>query len=108
MLISVNSDTSARVLLPATVAASISVPNNMTVATSALHAKQNLSVLPGNSKSSATHPHTLQWPTKSCSVVSIWNAASFLEAPCSNLVPTLCRAAFAVTVNGKKWHVRKS
>jgi hypothetical protein len=74
LLISLNSDTSALVFLPATVAASISVPNNRTVARSALHGKQNLSLLPGSSKSSVKQPHTLHWPTDACSVISMLNA----------------------------------
>jgi hypothetical protein len=67
-LISENSDTSAFVLRPARVAASISVANTMAVATSALHARQYFSVLPGSSNDSATRPQTAHRPTSSCSV----------------------------------------
>src|ERR1700720_2624144 len=59
-LTSSHSHTNAALFLPDTVAASISVPSNMTVARSALHGRQNLPILPGRSKSSVTRPHTLQ------------------------------------------------
>jgi hypothetical protein len=86
VLISSNSDTNASVFLPAIVPASISVPSNMTVARSALHARQNLSVFPGSSNNSVTRPHTLHWPIKSCSVVSMKNTAFPFPA---RLVPML-------------------
>lgn len=88
-LTSLNSVTSASVLLPATVAASISVPNRMTVAMSALHERQNFSVLPGSSKSSVIQPQTLQRPLKACSVISILNDLPFPLA----LIPVLRRVS---------------
>ena len=88
-LTSSNSHTNAALFLPDTVAASISVPNNMTVARSALHGRQNLSILPGRSKSSVTRPHTLQWPLKACSVISIWNDSALPFPECQ--VPILQR-----------------
>jgi hypothetical protein len=64
LLISRNSETSARVFRPARVAASISVVNKMVVARSALQARQHLSVLPGRSKSSLIRPHMQQEPIR--------------------------------------------
>jgi hypothetical protein len=64
LLISRNSETSARVFRPARVAASISVVNKMVVARSALQARQHLSALPGRSKSSLIRPHMQQEPIR--------------------------------------------
>jgi hypothetical protein len=57
-LISANSDTSAFVFLPASVAASISLLNKMAVAKSAVHSRQNLSILPELKKFHNTATHT--------------------------------------------------
>jgi hypothetical protein len=56
------------VLLPASVAASISVLNRMAVAKSALHSKQHFSVLPGSSNNSWICPQTLHGAIESFSV----------------------------------------
>lgn len=53
---------------PASVAASISVLNRIEVATSALHARQYFSLLPGSSTNSARRPHTLHCAIESCSL----------------------------------------
>src|SRR5271167_44910 len=53
-----NSATRALASWPASVATSISVVRRMEVATSALHSRQYLPVLPGRSKSSALWPQT--------------------------------------------------
>ena len=63
-----NSETNASVLLPASVAASISVLNNMAVAISALHSRQHFSVLPGSSNNSSRWPQTLHAAIESFSV----------------------------------------
>ena len=68
LLISENSDTNAFVLLPDSVAASISVLNRMAVAKSALHSRQHFSVLPGSSNNASLRPQTLHCAIESCSV----------------------------------------
>jgi hypothetical protein len=63
-----NSASSASILLPADVASSISVFNNMDVAKSALHRKQYLSLRPGRSNSSSIRPQTLHCSSESTSL----------------------------------------
>ena len=68
LLTSENSETNESVLLPASVAASISVLNNIAVAISALHSRQHFSVLPGSSNNSSRCPQTLHGAIESFSV----------------------------------------
>jgi len=83
----VKSETSASVFLPATVAASISVPNNRTSQGRRCTKGRICPSFPAAPTVSATQPHTLHWPIRSCSLVLHVNDPSFPFLPCPNIAP---------------------
>jgi len=77
-----SSDSNVSVLIPARVAAPISVLNRAIVAKSALHSEQNFSSRPGRSNKSVTRPHSPHcFATLRPTYMSFNIAASFLALP---------------------------